>query len=360
MDLLTADFCIYSIHTMQPGKEDLEMFLLFERTPDLVCVADKDGFFKKVNRAVIDTLEYTQEELFSRPISDFIHPEDKVVTREQRSQLLAGKALINFENRYVSRTGKIICLHWTSIYLPENNVVFAIAKNVTARKQVDKEIEEKFIRYRSIASHFKASIEKDRKYFALELHEELAQLAAAVKIDIDWLKDNIHSLAEPLKDRMNRASAISDLLIKTIQKISFSVSPNSLDDFGLNETLKWLCDEFKVTNGISCSFKTNLKEESLSPEVKLDFFRICQEALSNVLHHSQASKVNVCICEDNNKVSLCIADNGKGYKVEEKIIKHGLTSINERAASINAELFIESGIGEGTKINVSIAKATLV
>ena len=51
----------------KPKQEEFEMFLMFEMTPDLVCIAGKDGFFRKINRAVVDTLEYSQEELFSKP-----------------------------------------------------------------------------------------------------------------------------------------------------------------------------------------------------------------------------------------------------------------------------------------------------
>ena len=49
-------------------ETDFEMFLFFERTPDLVCIAGKDGYFKKVNQAVIEKLGYSEEELFSKPI----------------------------------------------------------------------------------------------------------------------------------------------------------------------------------------------------------------------------------------------------------------------------------------------------
>jgi len=205
-------------------KTEFEMFLFFEMTPDLVCIAGKDGYFKKVNYAVINKLGYTEEELFAKPISFFIYEEDKVTTSEKRSSLLAGKALMNFENRYVTKTGKIIWLHWTSIYLPDKEVVFAIAKDVTEKKQIEKEIEEKYIKFKGLATHFKTNLEKDRKYFAVELHEELAQLASVVKIDIDWLKDNIPDLPEHLKSRMKHATAISELLINTIRKISFSIS----------------------------------------------------------------------------------------------------------------------------------------
>ena len=339
---------------MKIQKEASELFLFFEMTPDLVCIATKEGFFKKINRAVIDTLEYTEEELFSQPISSFIHPEDKPVTAKGREQLLNGKPLQNFENRYISKSGTIIWLHWTSIYLPEKELVFAIAKNVTDRKRREKEIQDGFQKIKSSASHFKTSIEKDRKYFAAELHEDLAQLASAVKMDIDWLSDSLQDLSPDLKTRMTHASAISDLLIKTIRKISFTVSPNMLDDFGLDETMKWLCKEFSFMNGIACHFENSCNERKITREIKLDIFRISQEALNNVVQHSQATEVKICITEKNNMVCLDIMDNGKGYSVEPKNIKHGLTHIKERASSINADLIIESEIGKGTKISVAV------
>src|SRR5688572_30739850 len=124
----------------------------FEMTPDLVCIADKDGYFKKVNRSVIKKLEYSQEELFSKPISSFIHPDDKEITRLKRQELINGNELINFQNRYITKRNKIIWLDWTSVYFPENEVVFAIAKDVTERKETEKEIEEKYVKFKSLAN----------------------------------------------------------------------------------------------------------------------------------------------------------------------------------------------------------------
>ena len=335
------------------------MFLFFEMTPDLVCIAGKDGYFIKVNRAVIDKLGYTEEELFSKPISFFIHEEDKDITSQKRSSLLEGEALINFENRYVTKQGKIIWLHWTSIYLANEEVVFAIAKDVTQKKQIEKEAEEKYIKFKALATHFKTSLEKDRKYFAVELHEELAQLASAVKIDIDWLKDNIPDLPEHLNSRMKHASAISELLINTIRKISLAVSPNLLEDFGLDESLRWLCKEFTILNGIPCQFESRYQEKKLTHEVKLDFFRICQEALNNVKHHAEAKSVKIIIEDLGDSVCLSIIDDGKGFIVEQKKIRSGLTNMRERAASLDAELIIQSEIVKGTKISTTINKQVL-
>ena len=337
-------------------ETDLEMFLFFEMTPDLVCIAGKDGYFRKVNQAVIDKLGYTKEELFSRPISFFIYEEDKATTSQRRAALLAGKVLVNFENRYVTKHGKIIWLHWTSIYLPDKEVVFAIAKDITEKKQIEKEVEKKYLKFKGLATHFKTTLEKDRKYFAVELHEELAQLASIVKIDIEWLKDKLPDLPEHLNDRMKHASTISELLINTIRKISFSVSPNMLDDLGLDESLKWLCKEFTILTGIPCRFESRHNEKKLTHEVQLDFFRICQEALNNVKNHAEAKSVKIVIEDSGDNVCLSIIDDGKGFIVEQKKIKSGLTNMRERAASINAELVIQSEIVKGTRISTTINK----
>lgn len=328
----------------------------FEMTPDLVCIAGKDGFLKKVNAAVIDKLGYTEEELLANPIDSFIYPADKDLTRNQRAELLNGKVLLNFENRYVKKTGEIIWLEWTSIYFSDDEIVFAIAKDVTQRKQMEQEVEEKYKKFKSLATHFKTSIEEDRKYLAVELHEELAQLASVVKMDVDWIRIKVPTLSESAKNRIEHASVIADLLITTIRRISFSISPNMLEEIGLNATLKWHCKEFSILNGIPCRFESRYEEANLTLEIKIDFFRICQESLTNIMYHAQASNVTVSIEEDSDKICLIIIDDGKGFAIGQQKQTAGLIRIRERTASINGQLTIQSEIGEGTRVCVTIAK----
>ncbi len=330
---------------------ELQLSAFFEMTPDLVCIAGKDGYFKKINLAVIDKLGYTKEELFAVPIETFIFPEDKYITQRNRKELLKGKPLRNFSNRYVAKSGEIIWLEWTSIYFAESEVVFAIAKDVTARKLIEKEVEEDNIKFKSLATHFKKRIEKDKKSFAYELHEELAQLVSVVKMDIDWIANNSSTAPQSVKDRVAHASAISKMLIKSIQRISFSISPGMMDDLGFNTTLEWLCNEFSLLNGIPCNFENTCDETTLTHEIKTDLFRICQEALTNVTNHAQASNVSVCINQVAGNIHLTIADDGIGFEMSEQTETPGLTNMKERAASINATLIIESKPGNGTRVH---------
>ncbi len=337
---------------------DFDLFAFFELTPDLVCIAGKDGYFRKINPAVIQTLGYSAEELFAQPISHFIHPSDRHQTSERREKLLNGKTLVNFENRYVTKTGGIVWLEWSSIYLPKEEVVFAIAKDVTERKLIQLEVENKYNQYKSLATHFKASIESDRKYLATELHEELAQLASVIKMDIDWMSKNVPELQADTRKRMQHTLVISEMFINTIRRLSFSISPGMLDDLGLNATLGWHCKEFSILNGIPCYFEADYDEQALSREIKMDFFRVCQESLMNVMYHAQASQVNVRIKEKDRELFLSIEDNGKGFDPELIVNSGGLSRIRERARSINGRLSVYSKPGEGTRINVVLDQAS--
>ncbi|MEP6949913.1 MAG: PAS domain S-box protein [Ginsengibacter sp.] len=332
------------------------MFTFFEMTPDLVCIVSKDGFFKKVNRAVIEQLGYTEAELFSGHISLFIHPEDMEMTMRERTKLLNGTSLENFENRYTAKDGRIVWLHWTSIYLPDKEVVFAIAKDVTKRKLVEKETEEKYQKFKGLVTHFKNSIEKDRKNLAFELHEDLAQLAAVIKMDIDWISANMPGLSGLPKSRMEHASALLALGIKKIRKISFTISPYMLDMLGLNKTIQSLCNEFVLLNNIPCRFQSTYNETDLTPEIKLDFFRICQESLNNIVLHANANSVKIGIEDIGDTICMYITDDGKGFDVRQKKQTSGLTGIRERAISINGQLTIESKTGKGTRICIAVAK----
>ncbi len=112
---------------------DLSVF--FDLSPDFLCISGFDGYFKKVNASMRHLLGYPEEELYKRPINDFIHPEDRAFTDEQREALRKGLPLLNFENRYLTREGKIIWLTWTSSPLTDNALIYAIAKDITHKKK---------------------------------------------------------------------------------------------------------------------------------------------------------------------------------------------------------------------------------
>ena len=326
----------------------------FEQTPDLVCLANKEGFFKFVNTAVVEKLGYTKEELMSRPVSSFIFQEDKAPTSIRRDDLFNGKPLVNFENRYVAKNGNVIWLYWTSLYMPEQDLVFGIAKDITEKKELELEVNEKYERIKNLVYHFKSNIENDRKHFALELHEELAQLASVIKLNLNTITNSNPNLPETIRTPLENAAFISELMITTIRKISFEISPYMLDGHGLNEILKMLCNDFSILNEISCEVETDFNEALLTQEMRVDFFRICQEALKNVMLYSEANVVKMALKNKGPYFELTITDDGVGFNINDGSDFSSLERIRVRVASINGKLTIQSEPGSGTMIKVEV------
>ncbi len=332
------------------------MLSLFELTPDLVCIAGKDGFFRKVNPAVLQKLEYSSEEIYSKPISDFMHPDDRHLTALVRNELLQGKALTNFQNRYISKTGTVIWLQWTSVYIPEKEIVFAIAKDISASKKREQEFEEKIIAYKNMASHFKNRAEEDRKYLASELHEEVAQLAAALRMDVMQARNLAGGMSGPLNDKLEDAVILTDILIKSIRHLSFSFYPGMLDDLGFHATIEWVCKEFALLTGIPCRYHSDFRDENLLRETKTDLYRLFQEALQNCMDHAEAGEVQVSLRNLADELELSVTDNGKGFVLQEVHHSSGIQHMHQLAASLNGRLSIESTPGQGTKVFITVKK----
>jgi PAS domain S-box-containing protein len=105
---------------------------LFDLSPDLMCLASVDGYFKRINRAFERTLGHLAQELVSRPMIDFVHPEDRERTRTALEVLAAGEELHQFENRYICRDGAIRWLQWNCRPVPgTGGLVAAAARDIT-------------------------------------------------------------------------------------------------------------------------------------------------------------------------------------------------------------------------------------
>ena len=111
----------------------------FELTPDLLCIAGYDGYFKKINPAVSQLLGYSNEELYARPINEFIYYKDRDITSKHRENLKNDIPLLNYENRYVKKNGEIVWLSWTSMPVEAEQVVYAIAKDITHKKKIEED-----------------------------------------------------------------------------------------------------------------------------------------------------------------------------------------------------------------------------
>lgn len=122
-------------------RAELERDQLFNLSLDMLSIASLEGYFKSVNPAWTAALGWTAEEVTSRPWLDFVHPDDHAATIAAGEQLRAGQPLWGFENRYRCKDGTYRWIAWNSCPLPDEGLVFAVARDVTAQRAAARALE---------------------------------------------------------------------------------------------------------------------------------------------------------------------------------------------------------------------------
>lgn len=123
----------------QQAEEELQHF--FTLSQDMFCIASFDGYFQQINPMWSKTLGYSTQELLNQPFLSLVHPEDRPSTLEQAKKLLQGIACISFENRYRCKDGSYRWLLWTATPLPQQKLVYGIARDITNRKQAEQQLQ---------------------------------------------------------------------------------------------------------------------------------------------------------------------------------------------------------------------------
>jgi len=114
-----------------------ELHQVFNSAPDVICIAGTDGYFKKVNPALCDILGYTEQELLSKPLIAYIHPDDQEKTAVEFNSLSESKLTFNFETRSVTKSGKTKWMAWTSTPASEDGLLFCVARDITDKKELE-------------------------------------------------------------------------------------------------------------------------------------------------------------------------------------------------------------------------------
>jgi PAS domain S-box-containing protein len=134
-------------------KVELERDRLFNLSIDMLCIAGFDGYFRQLNPAWSKTLGWSNEELLSKPWIEFAHPEDRDATETAGFDLIEGKPIHGFENRLICKDGSYRWISWNSFPLPEEGLIFGVARDVTDRKNVEIELRRSEEKYRTIFEH---------------------------------------------------------------------------------------------------------------------------------------------------------------------------------------------------------------
>jgi signal transduction histidine kinase len=143
---------------------------------------------------------------------------------------------------------------------------------------------------------------------------------------------------------------LADSIIQSVRRISTELRPGILD-LGLAAAVEWQAQEFQTRTGIRCELQLPA-QEAVAPNVSTALFRILQETFTNVARHSGATRVEVVLQKERDRLVLAISDNGRGFDQADPSLAEslGLLGMRERAAMLGGGLSVSSAPGKGTSV----------
>lgn len=202
--------------------------------------------------------------------------------------------------------------------------------------------------------------EEERSRIAREIHDELGQLLTALKMDIFGLLNTAEPLSADQKAMARRIRQALAQTISSVQRISSELRPAALDDFGLLAAIESDVHTFEERTGVECDLSFPSDTLSFGSEADAAIYRIVQEAMTNVARHSDATRLEIKLRQNDGFASLEIRDDGKGIPAE-KVRDHrsiGIIGMRERARRIGAIVEVEGVEGRGTVVSVRIPVQT--
>jgi diguanylate cyclase (GGDEF)-like protein/PAS domain S-box-containing protein len=149
----------------------------------MVCATDPDGYLTRVNPAFEQTLGYSSEELLSQALTHFVHPDDVARTREELEAVIAGQASVAFEIRCRCKDGGYKWLHWNAVPDPSGSRIYAVARDVTAQKQLEAQLAEAALRDPVTGIPNRRHLER-----VLDLAGDETRSTAVLVLDLDHFK----------------------------------------------------------------------------------------------------------------------------------------------------------------------------
>jgi PAS domain S-box-containing protein len=342
---------------------------IIENFPDgAIYVFDHDLRFRVADGQALKTLGYSRESLEGKTIWEINDEEISKILEQRYLKILAGESH-HFETPLKGRI-------FSSSYVPirdENKKVIAgmvVSQDITERRRIEKALQQlnetlenrvaertslaeaRTKQLQSLMVELIETEERERRKFAHLLHDDLQQMLAAAKIQLQ-----IISYQFPNEPVLSNVEQIIEKSIIKSRSLSHELSPPILDRAELITALQWLCRQMKEQFGLEVTFETNLEKQPEYVHMKTFIFRAVQEMLFNVVKHSGVNSACLFISENNSHVSIEVSDNGEGFdpvRLDPSRIGFGLMSIKERARYIGGSLTIESAPQKGSRFTLAL------
>lgn len=336
---------------------------LFNLSLDMLAVVGYDQRLQQANPAWVRVLGWSRDDLMAAPLSSFAHPEDRKATVDAFTLMGKDQVVEDFECRIACRDGSYRWLSFNAFPYPDRQVIFTVARDITAHKAAEQQRLETQERLRSLGNQLALVEDRQRRDLAAAIHDGLAQQLFGLRAQITLLK-----YPEKLDNHQEVVAHTIEILDETMTQartLSFELFPPVLYEVGLEAALQWLTHAWGERTGIGCRFESSGQEVELPQDVRAMAYQCVRELLANVHKHAGASRVTVGLADEGPELLLTVDDDGRGFDPtpEERragdveVAGFGLFSIRERLRSVGGTVRIASGPQRGTLVELRLPVA---
>jgi PAS domain S-box-containing protein len=336
---------------------------LFEEAVDGIAMMDSDSFIiTDCNKALCHMLDRDKNELVNKP-HNMLHPDNSEFMKSLDLKNYSLNDIQLLETKIITKTGLIkdVEIKSSILKLKGKEFILGIFRDVTVRKEIEKQLVDSQNQLRELAHHIQSVREEERKGLSRSLHDNFGQSLTGLKMGVFSLQKKLLKLNELSDDSelfgniKSMINLIDELIILT-GKLSMDLRPNVLDMLGIKAAIEWLVKDYSSKSEIEYKLNSKINNIELNPEHSTEVFRIIQEALTNVLRHAKATQVIVEISEKEDNYVVMVKDNGRGIKENEitSMLSMGILSMRERALLFNGNIELSGKKGKGTTLIIKI------
>jgi PAS domain S-box-containing protein len=328
-------------------KQTREITNILKFTPSVVYIKDKQGCYTLVNARYEELFGVRLEEIRGKTDYDILNRATADQFRSTDLQVLAQKCSCQVEEHVMHADG----LHtYLAVKFPiydesgKISGVCAILNDITAVKKAQHQL-------RRLSGSIMANQEKERAAIARELHDELGQVLTALRMDSVWMCERLKQADPKASERALTMCRLIDKNIEDVRGMAYRLRPGVLDDLGLVDALEWYTADFEKRTEITCVYEHE-SIPAIDEAIATAAYRITQEALTNVVRHAFASRVDVVLGTCDNALMLTVTDNGSGFNSLSLPESEGLgvAGMRERAGLIGGTLEVHSQPHKGTRV----------
>jgi len=192
--------------------------------------------------------------------------------------------------------------------------------------------------------------EKERDRMAKDLHDRLGSMLGGIKANVAVLEDRVEQMSHD--QQYVKVNKLLDQAVGELRQISHDMAAATLSRFGLEKALKDLRDTIHINGRLSVELKTFGLDHRLDRSIELAVYRMVQELVSNVLKHAQARELSIAVTRSPGRLSVVVADDGRGFDTDAAADGMGLANVRSRASALGATVQVDSTPGRGTTVSV--------